>query len=266
MDRHLYKQEQKEFENFLKDHFQSVFSSPNEKGASILKKALSYCLFPSSFRFRPRLCFAVTELLGRNPRKSFPLAAAIEMIHSGSLAQDDLPLMDNSEMRRGRPACHRVFGEDIALLTGSCLFVEAFSLLNIFKPLKAHQLLQLLVRKAGFQGMMGGQALDIRRTSSSKKFFLQLYRLKTGALIEAAVEGTALLWGTKKEASTLSRFAENLGIAYQIADDLQDGESNALASEKQLEYFIQQAFMNLQPFGKKTIPLEKLVLLIKDRK
>lgn len=262
----IYKPEQKEFENFLKGHFQSVFSIPNEKGIKILRKTLSYCLFPSSFRFRPRLCFAVAELLGKNPKESFPLAAAVEMIHCGSLAQDDLPAMDNSEMRRGRPACHKVFGENMALLAGSCLFVEAFSFLNAFKPLKARRLGQLLVRKAGFQGIMGGQALDIQRVSSSKKFFLKLYRLKTGALIEAAVEGIALLWGTKKEASTLGRFAENLGIAYQIADDLRDGESNALASEKQLEYFIQQAFINLQPFGKKATFLKKLALLIKTRK
>lgn len=262
----IYKSEQKEFENFLKGRFQSVFSFSNEKGVKILRKALSYCLFPSSFRFRPRLCFAVAELLGQDPKKSFPLSAAIEMIHSGSLAQDDLPAMDNSEMRRGRPACHKVFGEDMALLAGSCLFVEAFSLLNAFQPLKARRLLQLLVKKAGFQGIMGGQALDIRRASSSKKFFLKLYRLKTGALIEAAVEGTALLWGTKKEASKLSLFAENLGIAYQIADDLQDGEKSVLSTEKQLEHFIQQAFVNLQSFGKKAASLRKLVLLIKSRK
>lgn len=264
----LYKSQQKEFEGFLKNHFQSAFSFPKEKGAKTLKKTLSYCLFPSPFRFRPRLCFAVAELLGRNPKDSFPLAAAIEMIHCGSLAQDDLPSMDNSETRRGRPACHLAFGEDLALLAGSCLFVEAFSLLSAFKlPLnKTHQLLQLLTKKAGFQGIMGGQALDIRRSSSSKRFFLNLYRLKTGALIEAAIEGTALLWATKKEALVLSRFAEDLGIAYQIADDLQDGESNSLSSEKELQHFVQRALFKLQTFGKKATPLEKLVLLIKSRK
>lgn len=264
----LYKSQQKEFEHFLKNHFQSAFSSPKEKGAKTLKKALLYCLFPSPFRFRPRLCFAVAELLGRDPKESFPLAAAIEMIHCGSLAQDDLPSMDNSETRRGRPACHLTFGEDLALLAGSCLFVEAFSLLGTFKqPLnKTHQLLKLLTKKAGFQGIMGGQALDIRRSASSKKFFLKLYRLKTGALLEAAIEGVALLWGTKKEALILSRFAKNLGIAYQIADDLHDGESNPLSSEKELQYFIQQALVNLRPFGKKAIFLKQLVLLIKDRK
>lgn len=264
----LYKSQQKDFEKFLKAHCESAFSSPKEKGAQTLKKALFYCLFPSSFRFRPRLCFAVAELFGKDLKDIFPWAAAIEMIHSGSLAQDDLPSMDNSDTRRGRPACHLAFGEDLALLAGSCLFVEAFSLLNTLKqPLKeTHQLFRLLTQKAGFQGIMGGQALDIRRSGSSKQFFLKLYRLKTGALIEAAIEGTALLGAKKKDLSALNLFAKDLGIAYQIADDLHDKESNPLSSEKELQYFIRRALVRLQPFGKKAASLKKLVLLIDKRR
>ena len=257
----------KDFEAFLKNHFQTSFSFPKGKGALVLKRALSYCLFSPASRFRPHLCFATTKFLGRNPKESFPLAAAIEMIHCGSLAQDDLPAMDNSKIRRGKPACHVVFGEDMALLAGSCFFVEAFSLLNHLNTSlnKTRQLLGLFTKKAGFRGIMGGQALDIRKKPSSKKDLLTLYRLKTGALLEAAIEGPAILWGKKKEALALSQFAQALGIAYQIADDLQDRENTPLSSEKELKNFTETALLSLKSFGKRAEALKKLTLLNKQR-
>ena len=257
----------KDFESFLKNHLKSCFSFPGEKGAVALKTALSYCLFPSASRFRPHLCFATAECLGRKPRDIFPLAAAIEMIHCGSLAQDDLPSMDNDLIRRGKPACHLAFGEDLALLAGNCLFVEAFSLLNNLELSlsKMRQLLRLLTVKAGFQGMMGGQALDIRKSSPSKNFFLSLYQLKTGALIEAAIEGPALMWATRKEILDLKHFARELGVAYQISDDLQDRENTPLSSEEELENFTKAALRSLQPFKEKAAPLRSLVLWNKKR-
>ena len=257
----------KEFERFLKKHMETSFSSPKEKGAVVLKKTLLYCLFPPASRFRPRLCFATAKVLGQNPKDIFPLAAAIEMIHCGSLALDDLPSMDNAQTRRGRPACHLVFGEDLTLLAGNCLFVEAFALLNTLKLslVKTRQLLRILTLKAGFQGMMGGQALDIRKSASSKRFFLNLCRLKTGALIEAAIEGTALFGATKKEILALSHFARALGVAYQIADDLQDRETTPLSSKDELEGFTEVALLSLNPFGERAAPLKALALFNKKR-
>ena len=118
-----------------------------------LKKALSYCLFPAGSRFRPLLCFATVKLLGKNPKAIFPLAAAIEMIHCGSLVLDDLPAMDDDSLRRGKPTCHLVYGEDLALLAGNCLFIEAFSMLNNLKLSlsKIQKLLQLLTAKPDFR-------------------------------------------------------------------------------------------------------------------
>lgn len=257
----------KDFEAFLKKYFQTSFSFPKGKGALTLKRALSYCLFSPASRFRPRLCFATAKFFKKNPKDIFPLAGAIEMIHCGSLAQDDLPIMDNSKIRRGQPACHVVFGEDMALLAGSCLFVEAFSLLNQMKlPLsKTRQLLKPFIKKVGVQGIMGGQALDIRKTFSSKKSLLTLYRLKTGALFEAAIEGPATLWGKKKENFHLSQFAQTFGVAYQIADDLQDKEFNSLSSKKELNHFTEKALFSLKPFGKRAEDLKKLTFLNKQR-
>ena len=257
----------KNFETFLKSHCAPAFSSRREKGGQALKKAILYCLFPAPSRFRPRLCFATAKLFNQNPKKVFPLAASIEMIHCGSLAQDDLPAMDNSKTRRNRPACHVKFGEDIALLAGSALFVEAFSLLSSSKlPTdKAQSLLRLVTQKAGFQGLMQGQAMDLLKSSSSKRFFLNMYRLKTGALIEAAVEGTALLWGNAAQKSSLRRFAQALSVAYQIADDLEDGEKTPLSSKKELECWTNKAISHLQPLGPKSLSLKKLALLNKTR-
>ena len=245
---------------------------------AVLEKALHFCLAPPASRFRPRLCFATADLFRVKPERLFPYAAAIEMIHCGSLAQDDLPVMDNSSQRRGRPAAHKVFGEDMALLAGSCLFVEAFSVLSRIRPqTAAPPLFRLLSEKAGFQGMMAGQAMDIRRDDSLSsamgkrpgsaiKFFQRLYRLKTGALIEAAASGAALFCGaSEKEKSALGRFAKDLGAAYQTADDLKDGEKSPIASHKKLSSLIQRALSHIENFRSKAATLRELALFIQNR-
>ena len=262
----------------LKNQKTERFEPSPSGGAGLLQKALHFCLAPPASRFRPRLCFATASLFQVKPERLFPYAAAIEMIHCGSLAQDDLPVMDNSSQRRGRPAAHKVFGEDMAILAGSCLFVEAFSVLSRIRPqTAAPPLLRLLTRKAGFYGMMTGQAMDIRRDSnpssatgrrpgSAIKFFQKLYRLKTGALIEAASEGAALFCGASgKEKSALSCFAKDLGVAYQTADDLKDGEKSPIASQKKLSGFIQRALSHIENFGSKASALRELALFIQNR-
>lgn len=257
----------KNFEGFLKNYCSSAFSNKLEKGGKALKKAILYCLFPAPSRFRPRLCFATAKLFNQKPESVFPLAASIEMIHCGSLAQDDLPAMDNSNTRRNRPACHIKFGEDLALLAGSTLFVEAFLLISSYKlpQNKTQSLLRLVTQKAGFQGLMQGQAMDLLKSSPSRGFFLNMYRLKTGALIEASVQGTALLWGNAAQKSPLRHFARALAVAYQIADDLEDGDSTPLSSKKELEGWTDRAILHLKPLGPKALSLKKLALLNKKR-
>ena len=213
-----------DFESQFNSYLQKTFSKTPLPAQKLLKKSLFYSLKGKASRFRPQLCFATTTALRQNPRKILPWAIAIEMIHTGSLIHDDMPAMDNAKTRRGKACNHLVFGEDIALLAGACLFVESFSLLKhtVFNK-KRKELLELLISKAGFQSLMSGQALDLKNKSLSKINTLKMMQLKTGALISACVLGPLFLWGKiKKEKQALKIFADNLGLAYQLADDFQD--------------------------------------------
>ena len=212
------------FESHFNSYLQKAFFKAPFPAQKLLKKALFYSLKAKASRFRPHLCFSATQALGHNPKKALPWAIAIEMIHTGSLIHDDMPAMDNAKTRRGKACNHLVFGEDIALLAGVCLFVESFSLLkhSVFDK-KRKEMLDLLISKVGFQALMSGQALDLKSKSLSKKDTLKMMQLKTGSLISACVLGPLLLWGkTKKEKQALKSFADNLGLAYQLADDFQD--------------------------------------------
>ena len=246
---------------------EKVFSSGRHKAQKHLKEAVFYSLFAPSGLFRARLAQAAAESLGADPKHIFPWAAAVEMAHSASLLHDDLPSMDSGQSRRGKKCAHLVFGEDIALLAGTCLFVEAFSLLS--DPLlQAGQsaLLRLFVSKTGFQGLMSGQAMDLELSlkaakknkkplseSARESSFLDMVRLKTGSLIEAAVEGPLLLWGcSPADRAALQKYSGALGLAYQIADDLIDGDS-PLESPQRARYllinFTKKSLKALQPLN-----------------
>ena len=213
-----------QFKNFFNTYLKTRFPNPAQPETALLQKALLYTFKAPSSLFRPKVAWTVTQCLGHPPKDIFPWATSIELIHGASLIHDDLPCMDNSSERRGKKSNHLVFGEDMALLAGACLFVEAFSLLTapIFRE-KSQEMLNLLVRRTGFYGIMGGQAMDIRGKSSSLSFLLKSSELKTGSLILAAVEGPALLWNhTGRELKALQKYGCCLGQAYQIADDLTD--------------------------------------------
>ena len=227
-----------------------------------LRRALLYTLQAPSSLFRAQAAMAVAQCLGRRPSEIFPWATAIEMIHSASLIHDDLPCMDNSKKRRGKKTNHLVFGEDMALLAGSCLFVESFFPLTdpVFKG-KSQDMLCLLVSRAGFSGLMGGQALDICGTSATLPFFLKTAELKTGSLISAAVEGPALLWGSDTERRRLKKYALFLGQAYQTADDLLDGDSPVRSREKKqalLKQLTNRSMESLKPFKGRAKTLAEL--------
>jgi len=226
----------KTFEREMQKHFNQAFSKPSFKffqeknktnllspSQKLLKKALLYSFKGKAGRFRPRLCFEATKVLGQPALDILPWAMALEMIHTASLIHDDMPCMDGAKTRRRRKCHHLVFGEDMALLAGTCLFVESFSLLKA--PLfdnKRADFLELLISVAGFHGMMSGQAMDLKNKFSNKKEILKTMNLKTGALILACVLGPALLWADSKQYQALKRFAKSLGLAYQLADDFQD--------------------------------------------
>ena len=256
------------FESHFNSYLQKAFSKAPLPAQKLLRKSLFYSLKAKAGRFRPQLCFATTQALGESPKKILPWAIAVEMIHTGSLIHDDMPSMDNAKTRRGKKCNHLVFGEDIALLAGSCLFVESFSLLKhaVFDK-NRREILELLISKAGFQALMSGQAIDLRGKSLTQKDSLKMMKLKTGSLISICVLGPLLLWGkTKKEKQALKVFAENLGLAYQLADDFQDQDG---ADKKWLlkegEICISNSLKALKKIENQTHSLQKLTLRLQTR-
>jgi geranylgeranyl diphosphate synthase type II len=192
-------------------------------GAERLEEAMRYSLLAGGKRIRPVLAMATAEALGRDPGEVLPLAAALEMIHTYSLIHDDLPAMDDDELRRGKPTCHVAFGEDVAILAGDGLFAEALRVVAGQPGEPAHVLavVRELVTAAGVQGMVGGQFLDVAGPSSVE--LRRLHELKTGALIAASVRCVLLLEGLEGPATIpFRRFAAELGVVFQIVDDILD--------------------------------------------
>jgi geranylgeranyl diphosphate synthase type II len=188
---------------------------------------MRYSLLAGGKRIRPVLALATAEAVGRDPAEVLPLAAAIELIHTYSLIHDDLPAMDDDDLRRGRPTCHRMFGEDVAILAGDGLFAEAISLLasrQAGEPPRVLAALRHLVDAAGVGGMVGGQYLDISSADDHDPHGLRhVHELKTGRLIGASIECVLLLEGLDEPATLpWRRFAAELGVLFQIVDDILD--------------------------------------------
>ena len=212
----------KNLDYFLKKHIQS-WGAGRFRADKKLKSAVCYSLFSDGKRFRPLLVLGTAKLLSIKTSAVLSLAGAIEILHTASLIHDDLPCMDNALARRGRAACHRLFGESLGLLAGDVLWVEAFSLTAV-NP----EWTRILARLAGFQGLMSGQALDLSAQLSgkvfSKKYYKEMNQRKTGSLISACIEGVLALKKDQKsnQAENLKSYARLMGEAFQTADDLQD--------------------------------------------
>jgi geranylgeranyl diphosphate synthase type II len=200
----------------------------NEAGTTGLDEAMRYSLLAGGKRIRPVLALATAEAIGRDPTTVLPLAASLELIHTYSLIHDDLPAMDDDDLRRGRPTCHKVFGEDVAILAGDGLYAEAFKLLLTKQAGDPQNVLRAaaeLAAATGVQGMVGGQYLDVANTApAGPEGLRRLHELKTGRLIAASIECVLLLAG-KQEPATISQFrtfASELGVLFQIVDDILD--------------------------------------------
>lgn len=194
-----------------------------------LHEAIRWSLFAGGKRFRPALVFAVGELFGAPRERLLRPAAAVEMIHTYSLIHDDLPSMDNDDLRRGRLTCHKKFGEATAILAGDVLETLAFQTLAEDEKLPAEMRVRLiagLARAAGTpQGMVAGQQLDLDAEGkhASLRDIEQIHRLKTGALIDAcAMAGAIIANASSEERQAIGRYAANLGLLFQITDDLLD--------------------------------------------
>jgi geranylgeranyl diphosphate synthase, type II len=194
-----------------------------EDGTTRLEEAMRYSLLAGGKRIRPVLALATAEALGRDPDEVLPLAAAIEMIHTYSLIHDDLPAMDDDGLRRGKPTCHVAFGEDVAILAGDGLFAEALCIAlreQRGEPSNVLAAVRELVGAAGVGGMVGGQYLDVAAEAVELR---HLHELKTGALIAASVGSVLALEGMDGPATIpYRRFAAELGVVFQIVDDILD--------------------------------------------
>jgi geranylgeranyl diphosphate synthase type II len=206
----------------------------DEAGTAGLEEAMRYSLLAGGKRIRPVLALATAAALDRDPADMLPLAAALELIHTYSLIHDDLPAMDDDDLRRGRPTCHVKYGEDIAILAGDGLYAEAFRHLLRHQRAEPERLLAAateLATATGVNGMVGGQYIDVRglRDVSLRR----LHELKTGRLIAASVECVLLLGADNASATRLAgfrAFAAELGVLFQIVDDILDvtGTEDAL--------------------------------------
>jgi geranylgeranyl diphosphate synthase type II len=207
-----------------------------------LEEAMRYSLLAGGKRIRPVLSLATAEAISRGPgwvvggESVLPLAAAIELIHTYSLIHDDLPAMDDDDLRRGRPTCHKAFGEDVAILAGDGLYAEAFRhLLTRQEGDPAHVLAAAaeLAAATGVDGMVGGQYLDVANLApEGPEGLRRLHALKTGRLIRASIECVLLIDGGQEPGtiSSFSTYAGELGVLFQIVDDILDvtGSTEAL--------------------------------------
>ena len=197
----------------------------------IITEAMEYSLMAGGKRLRPMMMQEVFRLFGGIMKAIEPFMAAIEMIHTYSLVHDDLPAMDNDDYRRGRKTTHVVYGEDIGILAGDALLNYAFeTAFHAFElcpqdSLKIGKALQVLGEKAGIHGMIGGQVIDVKETGKQidREVLDTIYELKTSALIEASMMVGAILAGaTDEELEKVEQMASNIGIAFQVQDDILD--------------------------------------------
>jgi len=197
--------------------------------ASDVIRAMNYSLFAGGKRIRPILCIAGAEAVGGSVDSVEPVACAIELIHTYSLIHDDLPVMDNDDFRRGKPTNHTVFGEAVALLAGDGLLTLAFNLMAGYGAKKRVEkkallrVIDLIASAAGYKGMVGGQVVDITYEGKEPDANVveYIHRHKTAALIAASVTaGTILAGGNKDEEKSINRYGQQIGLAFQIADDI----------------------------------------------
>ncbi|MBM4275032.1 MAG: polyprenyl synthetase family protein [Deltaproteobacteria bacterium] len=254
-------------------------------------EAMHYSLFAGGKRLRPILCLAAAEAVGGDPGEALPAACALEMIHTYSLIHDDLPAMDDDDLRRGKPTCHRQFDEATAILAGDGLLTEAFHILAAASPRHAGseasllEVIELISKAAGYQGMVGGQMLDLQAEGRqvTLKELETIHRLKTGALLTASCRAGAILGGgTRSEITILTGYGEKFGLAFQITDDLLDVEGSTaemgkpagsdearqkatypalLGVEKSREWakhLVEEAVRDLEPLGPKAQPLVEI--------
>ena len=207
-----------------------------------IHRAVRYSLFAGGKRIRPLLVIAAAEAAGGDADDAMPLACAVEMIHTYSLVHDDLPAMDDDDLRRGKPTSHKVFGEAIAILAGDALLTRAFHLMTVLPPEAPADAVRrrltaaaVLGEAAGTTGLIGGQVMDLESEGKTVDAagLERLHRAKTGALLAACVRGGGILAGASSEdLARLGAYASAVGLAFQVVDDVLDATADDAALGK----------------------------------
>lgn len=226
----------------------------------MIHDAMRYAVLGAGKRFRPVLALAVCQACGGSPKKALPAAAALELIHAYSLVHDDLPALDNDDLRRGKPSCHKKFGEAMGILAGDGLLTMAFEWVGRVRPSDtAMRVLAELSTAAGTFGMIGGQVADIlvkgRDLDEAMLDYISIH--KTGCLIRAAaVIGALSAAATPSTVTRMRKFGECIGLAFQIADDMNDGDGylkwiTMNEAEERVRDLIARAKREVKALGKK---------------
>ena len=267
--------------------------------SSPIADAMVYSVMAGGKRLRPVLCLAAAETVGGRSEDAIYTAVAIELIHTYSLIHDDLPAMDDDVLRRGKPTCHVAYDEATAILTGDALLTLAFQLLASPQGTagvpadRRLQVIDLIAAAAGYEGMIGGQMADIDSEGSRIDLsrLEQLHLMKTGALINAAITtGGILGGGTSEQIRHLHQYAQNIGLAFQIIDDILNVEGDPallgkavgtdqekkkstypallglVESRKLADNRVKEALQALEYFDKKADPLRAIAKYVIDRK
>lgn len=239
----------------------------NAQYPASIHEAMRYSVFPGGKRFRPILTLAACEAAGGKAANALLPAAAIELVHCYSLVHDDLPSLDNDDLRRGKPTCHKQFGEALAVLAGDGLLTLAFQILGEVKPAgKAVQLISELSTAAGTYGMIGGQVAELKtepqKLNLSVLDYISIH--KTGKLIKASAVCGAIAGGASRDTqSRIQKYGEFLGLAFQSVDDLLDGDGylkmiKARDVYQRVRDLIANAKREVKPLGNKA---EKMIRL-----
>jgi geranylgeranyl diphosphate synthase type II len=262
-----------------------------------IHKAMRHSLFAGGKRLRPVLCMEAARMVaGSLPKKIEELGAALEMLHTYSLIHDDLPALDNDDLRRGRPTCHKVFGEALAILAGDALQTQAYEILaQLDCPAEARvRIIEEIARGTGtVDGMIGGQVVDLEaeHMQSTPEMLEYIHRAKTAALITASLVSGGLYAGAKNaEVKKMRAFGQSIGLAFQIVDDVLDvtqtseqlgktaGKDTAAQkatypalfgieeSERKADALVKAALEELESFGERAETLKGLAYYLVERK
>ena len=208
------------------DHLGGLFADAKDKPYRRLQEAMRYSLLSGGKRVRPVMTLAFCDMLGSQWREALPFACALELVHTYSLIHDDLPCMDDDDLRRGRPTCHKVYGETMAVLAGDALQGEAFGLIAAAPAMTAQQRIDavaVLSAACGGGGMVAGQVLDVDHLAQGETDLRLLHRLKTGAMLQAAAELGCVAAGADDGLRQRARdYGCHIGLAFQVRDDVLD--------------------------------------------